>query len=108
MHANNCMDRLNKFPLFIRILSICSQKILLDNGADRNARDKCWQTPLHIAAMNGSLECARLLLDGSANVNASDRGGHTPLHHAVLAGHQQVEFLSLTINPTHKTFLVVL
>lgn len=77
--------------------SLCIAQILLDNGADRNIREKGWLTPLHVAAYHGSLECARLLLfykveDGECgtNINASDRGGHTPLHHAVFGGHLDV------------------
>lgn len=59
-------------------------------------RDKTWLTPLHVAAFNGALECARLLLfyntdeEFGTNINASDRGGHTPLHHAVYGGHVDV------------------
>lgn len=68
-------------------------QILLAHGADRNARDKSWQTPLHVAAANASLECIRLLFtpaDSLTNVNASDRNGHSPLHHAVYGGHFEV------------------
>lgn len=66
-------------------------------------REKGWLTPLHVAAYNGSLECARLLLfynteDGECgtNINASDRGGHTPLHHAVYGGHLDVRTFSFS------------
>ena len=33
-------------------------KTLLKNSADVNARDKNWQTPLHIAAANNHINCA--------------------------------------------------
>lgn len=38
-------------------------------------------TPLHCAAMGGSLECAQLLLEAGADRNATDRGGAVPWAH---------------------------
>ena len=65
-------------------------EVLLSNKADTNARDKTWQTPLHIAAAFNSYECVELLLQVSTNVNVSDRTGQTPLHLACFYGHDQV------------------
>ena len=39
----------------------CAQEAveaLLTNGADMTARDRTWQTPLHIAAAHNATECA--------------------------------------------------
>jgi DNA polymerase III delta prime subunit len=58
-------------------------KLLLDNGADINAKDDYMKsTPLHSAAEKRKLEMAKLLLDNGANVNAKDDYSDTPLHAA--------------------------
>jgi ankyrin repeat protein len=45
-------------------------------------------TPLHYAAMNGSLEVMHAVLGGSPDVDARDCEGHTALHLAVRHGRQ--------------------
>jgi ankyrin repeat protein len=59
-------------------------RILLDHGADVNARSRNERfgreiTPLHAAAANRHLAAAEILLDRGAEVNARDRSGFTPL-----------------------------
>ncbi|XP_042170978.1 serine/threonine-protein phosphatase 6 regulatory ankyrin repeat subunit A-like isoform X2 [Oncorhynchus tshawytscha] len=84
-----------------RAVASCSEEavqVLLKHSADVNARDKNWQTPLHIAAANKAVRCAealvpqqcehvgpgaapcsvhqemvRLLLSREANMNAFDK-----------------------------------
>ena len=68
-------------------------EVLLRHQADVNARDKNWQTPLHIAASNNAVKCAELLIPLLTNVNVSDRAGRTSLHHAAFNGHYEVRFL---------------
>ncbi len=67
--------------------------VLLDHGANPDARGYCSVMPLHRAAQKGRTDLARLLLDHGANVNI--KGGSieiTPLHWA--ATHVEVaEFL---------------
>ena len=63
---------------------------LLKHQADINARDKNWQTPLHVAAANNAVRCAESLIPHLTNVNVSDRGGRTSLHHAAFNGHKEV------------------
>ena len=63
---------------------------LLRHAADVNARDKNWQTPLHVAAANNSVKCAEYLIPLLTNVNISDRSGRTALHHAAFNGHVEV------------------
>lgn len=64
--------------------------VLLKHSADVNARDKNWQTPLHVAASNKAVRCAEALVPQLSNVNVSDRAGRTALHHAAFSGHAEV------------------
>ena len=57
-------------------------KILLDRGADKDARNKGQRTPLHWAAINNSRAVAELLLDRGADYEARDVNQWTPLHYA--------------------------
>ena len=67
-------------------------EILLRHQGDVNARDKNWQTPLHVAAASNAVKCAEFLIPQLGNVNVSDRAGRTSLHHAAFNGHLEVEY----------------
>ena len=54
-------------------------KLLLDRGAEVNARQEGGFVPLHAAAQSGNLEMARLLMKHKAEVNAKSDNGKTPL-----------------------------
>ncbi len=54
--------------------------ILLDRGADPNARARFDMTPLHWAAMRGHAEVAGLLTRRGARADARNAYGMTPLH----------------------------
>lgn len=69
-------------------------QVLLKHSSDVNARDKNWQTPLHIAAANKAVRCAEALVPLLSNVNVSDRAGRTALHHAAFSGHLEVIILT--------------
>lgn len=83
--------------------------VLLEAGADVSARDKLWQTPLHVAAANNALTCAEAILthqerkQNAANsfnfnfnfLDISDKFNRTSLHHAVFNGHVQMAQLLL-------------
>ena len=72
--------------------------MLLRHQADVNARDKNWQTPLHVAAANNAVKCADFLIPLLTNVNVSDRSGRTSLHHAAFNGHLEVWYSMLLLN----------
>lgn len=63
---------------------------LLAKGADANACDEDARTPLHVAALMGSVEVARLLIKHGADGTAQTANGDTPLHLAVEAGRVEV------------------
>uniref|UniRef100_A0A8C4HH88 Ankyrin repeat domain 52a n=1 Tax=Dicentrarchus labrax TaxID=13489 RepID=A0A8C4HH88_DICLA len=54
--------------------------------SEANARDKFWQTPLHVATANRATRCAEALLTQLSNLNMADRTGRTALHHAAQSG----------------------
>jgi len=75
------------------VMSLNTQEtveVLLRYQADVNARDKNWQTPLHIAAANNAVKCAEFIIPCLTNVNVSDRSGRTSLHHAAFNGNLEV------------------
>ena len=57
-------------------------RVLLEAGADANARAYYGQTPLHLAAGNENPAVAALLLEAGADVSAREWMGRTPLHAA--------------------------
>lgn len=77
-------------PLCAGYFSQDAVAALLKHSADVNARDKNWQTPLHVAASNKAVRCAEALVPLLSNVNVSDRAGRTALHHAAFSGHVEV------------------
>ena len=70
-------------------------KVLLEHGAEVNARSSQGATPLDDAALKGRVEVARLLLQHGADVKARNSYGGTPLHDAALGGHADVVELLL-------------
>ncbi len=66
-------------------------KLLVDNGADINARTvDSEKTPLHCAAQMGHVETCRLLIKLGADINAKDKKDNPPLEYAVSGKHEQI------------------
>jgi ankyrin repeat protein len=69
-------------------------RMLIEHGADVNAKAANDLTPLHTAAARGNLESAKLLMEHGADINASSTDGKTPLSYAEERNHpEMVEFL---------------
>ena len=64
----------------------CSSNLLIERGAEVDARDKFGWTPLHYASKYGHLEISRVLIDHGADVNTRQRHHVTPMHISVENG----------------------
>ena len=67
--------------------------LLIEKGANVNARGVNQKTPLHWAAFAGNTEVAALLIEKGADVNARDVNQKTPLDWAVSQGNTEVAAL---------------
>ncbi len=84
VNINSTRIKKSFFPLFLACqynhLEIV--KLLLDNGAEIEAKIWDRKTSLHLACEFGHLEIVKLLLDRGANIEAKNLNGETPLHFA--------------------------
>lgn len=64
------------FPLSVSDLIIFLGIDYLQHGGDVNAADNVQQTPLHWAAVKGSVEVADLMLQRGARIEAADVNGY--------------------------------
>jgi ankyrin repeat protein len=83
VHSTN---ELHKTPLHyaVHYKQLDILPILLEHGADLNAKDITGLTPLHVAAIIGQRESAEWLLSQGAELEPRDNFGDTPVHTAAL------------------------
>lgn len=86
------LDGKKKTPLHSAVTykQMDAMALLLEKGADINARDITGMTPLHVAAMLGRKEEAAWLLDRGADAAMMDEYGDMPIHTAAIFGHGQI------------------
>ncbi|KAJ8664853.1 hypothetical protein QAD02_006515 [Eretmocerus hayati] len=71
-------------------------ELILQRGADADARTKYGSTPLHMAAKNGHAALIELLLKHKANINSSEGSDQsTPLHLAT--SYQQIRAINVLL-----------
>jgi ankyrin repeat protein len=80
-------------------------KILLEKGADPNAKDRNRETPLARACRLAEPEIVSLLLDHKADPNARDRYGITPL--AAACGRIKTRKTYYRITPPGRVFMTL-
>lgn len=71
--------------------------MLLDSGADPQAKNARQQTPLHLAALAQSAETLEMILHRGGDPNSMDVGGRTPLHSAIVKGSRSCECVRLLV-----------
>jgi ankyrin repeat protein len=78
---SRCCTRMLPLAVAAKTGNIDCIRLLLDNGADVDARSGAHErTALHAAALSGRVEAIRLLLGAEADAAALDRWEMTPLH----------------------------
>jgi ankyrin repeat protein len=81
----NLPDDFGQTPLHLASIHCRTNVValLLDKGANIEARAKGGPTALHLAAQSGCITVATMLLSKGANVNSRDGEGRTPLRRAL-------------------------
>ena len=70
-------------------------KPLLELGANVNARDECWLTPLMWVSIKGNKNFAKLLMEQGTSINCKNNDGVTALMFAAYHKHKSIVELLL-------------
>lgn len=90
---NPCGDSKHRATALMLCTSVACAMVLIDNGADLNARNSSGMAALHYAASTGNAGFVSLLIHRGADVNQRDARGATALHWAVFEGFQYTAML---------------
>lgn len=74
--------------------------LLIDYGANINAKTRSGITPLHLATSANQLDAVKRLLIYGANVDARMSSGLTPLHWAAMKGYKEIAGVLLSNSAT--------
>jgi ankyrin repeat protein len=88
-HAKEDTDKFKQFKRVERRFEELFT-LLLDKGADLNAIDNRKNTPLVLAAENGSIALVRAILERGGSPNSKNIEGYSPLHIAARIGNRDV------------------
>uniref|UniRef100_A0A3Q1ENE4 Ankyrin repeat domain 53 n=1 Tax=Acanthochromis polyacanthus TaxID=80966 RepID=A0A3Q1ENE4_9TELE len=91
----NSRDSKGRLPLHMVLTSKSSDtsaclRYLVEHKADVNATNDSGQTPLHLAASEGLLDCVEILVEAGADVLVQDNIGLIPLDFARIWCHRKV------------------
>jgi ankyrin repeat protein len=88
LFINSSEQNYGTTPIQIAIAESCywAFKILIEKGADINAKDNRGRTPLHTACQFNRLAYIHDLIAAGVNINAYSNEGRAPLHIAVARG----------------------
>lgn len=78
---NTTVDLEHNTPLHIASYQALSGvvHVLIEHGADVNARNKDGRTPLHFAVLHGNIKIAKLLIEAGSNLEVADIAGTRPI-----------------------------
>jgi len=65
-------------------------RLLLDHGANVNARKRYYWTPMHLSAANGYLDLVKLLIERGGDIHAMSGEGETPYQVSLRKGNREI------------------
>lgn len=88
--ATTDLDGYHPLHLCVRKGHLETTRLLIDKGADFNAKDKYQATPLHKACRARFIGIIRLLIEKGVDLNIGDNNDWTPLHRACASGDMDI------------------